>query len=413
MDGGDSSISRLPEEILTDIFREFIPPYPETCSVLGLRSPETLAQICKHWRAIAYADPLLWRAPDVLNVGAGKASWMASAPVLRAQIAALARWLARSQGLPLSITMGETGFMNEAAKALELRAQVLDLLLAHCKRWEYAQLRIADSGLGKGFVSGYMPALRELDVEMEWSTLQRVVAPNLQTLMIQPESLGHDAIHGRLPWETLTRLVLTYVSPGVAGKILNETRCLVDCWLNFHVPDDRDFNAPTPPDTGVDWVVSWLRHLVTAGIPRVVNLPETLHSLVLLGSKIDMRSNTMTIVDLYKTFCGARSLQRLAVEELSGSGEGPPVDVVLLKETALRLGWLASLKRVWIGSDLAVDEAPYRQLFHGVRAAGIRYLGVARPGVDGRAFSVVAEARAVGRFGRSGVAYSGFGLTWY
>ncbi|KAF7311246.1 F-box domain-containing protein [Mycena kentingensis (nom. inval.)] len=349
MDGGDSSISRLPEEILTDIFREFIPPYPETCSVLGLRSPETLAQICKHWRAIAYADPLLWRAPDVLNVGAGKASWMASVPVLRAQIAALARWLARSQGLPVSITMGETGFMNEAAKALGLRAQALDLLLTHCKRWEYAQLRIADSELGKGFVSGYMPTLRELDVEVEWSTLQRVVAPNLQTLMIQPESLGHDAIQGRLPWDTLTRLVLTYVSPGVAGKILNETRCLVDGWLNFHVPDDRDFNAPTPPD-----------------IPRVVNLPETLHSLVLLGSKIDMRSDTTTIVDLYKTFCGARSLQRLAVEELAGNGAGPPVDAVLLKETALRLGWLASLKRVWIGNDLAVDEAPYRQLFHGV-----------------------------------------------
>ncbi|KAF7322296.1 F-box domain-containing protein [Mycena chlorophos] len=52
----------LPNEVVSDIFLQYIPPYPERPPLLGDASPTNLLQICRRWREIALSTPALWRA---------------------------------------------------------------------------------------------------------------------------------------------------------------------------------------------------------------------------------------------------------------------------------------------------------------------------------------------------------------
>ncbi|KAJ7641164.1 hypothetical protein FB45DRAFT_712335, partial [Roridomyces roridus] len=52
----------LPNEITSEIFVHFLPPYPVCPPMTGLDSPTSLTHICRQWREIALATPKLWRA---------------------------------------------------------------------------------------------------------------------------------------------------------------------------------------------------------------------------------------------------------------------------------------------------------------------------------------------------------------
>ncbi|KAF7326694.1 F-box domain-containing protein [Mycena venus] len=52
----------LPDEIVSEIFINFLPVYPKCPQPIGPESPYLLCQICREWRDIAFATPALWRA---------------------------------------------------------------------------------------------------------------------------------------------------------------------------------------------------------------------------------------------------------------------------------------------------------------------------------------------------------------
>ncbi|KAJ7074016.1 hypothetical protein C8F01DRAFT_1242294 [Mycena amicta] len=52
----------LPNEIVSEIFIQYLSSYPSCPPLLGEGSPTKLAQICRRWREIAHATPALWRA---------------------------------------------------------------------------------------------------------------------------------------------------------------------------------------------------------------------------------------------------------------------------------------------------------------------------------------------------------------
>ncbi|KAJ7073819.1 hypothetical protein C8F01DRAFT_3384 [Mycena amicta] len=63
----------LPNEIALEIFKQYIPSYPECPPLVGYASPTKLGQICRHWRQIAHSSADLWRAieiPDEFNTQA-------------------------------------------------------------------------------------------------------------------------------------------------------------------------------------------------------------------------------------------------------------------------------------------------------------------------------------------------------
>ncbi|KAJ7705931.1 hypothetical protein B0H14DRAFT_2415857, partial [Mycena olivaceomarginata] len=49
----------LPNEIISEIFVQFLPVYPLSSPSTGPFSPTLLTQICRRWREIALTTPLL------------------------------------------------------------------------------------------------------------------------------------------------------------------------------------------------------------------------------------------------------------------------------------------------------------------------------------------------------------------
>ncbi|KAJ7639452.1 hypothetical protein FB45DRAFT_725271, partial [Roridomyces roridus] len=78
----------LPNEIVSEIFIQCLPPYPICPPFRGLSSPTCLTHICRKWRDIALTTPQLWRAIPFPASGDYKTPQA---------------WLERSGSCPLSI----------------------------------------------------------------------------------------------------------------------------------------------------------------------------------------------------------------------------------------------------------------------------------------------------------------------
>ncbi|KAJ7903835.1 hypothetical protein B0H13DRAFT_2025532, partial [Mycena leptocephala] len=83
----------LPNEIVSEIFVHFVPPYPQRPPLTGILSPNTLARICRQWREVALATPALWRAIRLSD----------DRIVLERQRHIADTWLSRSRFCPLSV----------------------------------------------------------------------------------------------------------------------------------------------------------------------------------------------------------------------------------------------------------------------------------------------------------------------
>ncbi|KAJ7901348.1 hypothetical protein B0H13DRAFT_2515943, partial [Mycena leptocephala] len=105
--------------------------------------PTLLTQICRQWREIALATPVLWRG--ILfsqNITPSDVSHM----------------LDRSRCCPLSIRMDA---YSEGVQVSEFFATVVP----HCTRWEYLKLRLLQTTFPP--IKGAMPLLRHLDFAVQ------------------------------------------------------------------------------------------------------------------------------------------------------------------------------------------------------------------------------------------------------
>ncbi|KAJ7148792.1 hypothetical protein C8R43DRAFT_925614 [Mycena crocata] len=202
----------LPNEIVSEIFLHFLPPYPECPFPTGLLSPTILTYICRKWRQIALTTPALWRAvpfpPQGLLADTEK------------QIV-LESWLARSSSCPVSFK-----FVNHAS--YRLREKSLETLVIYRFRWEYMELRMIGDLLH--IIGGPAPLLRELNLQLDRSSPSPVSltdAPLLHTVILNDDA----ALSIVLPWTQLTSLTLILVYPSECTPILLQTCNLVHCEL--------------------------------------------------------------------------------------------------------------------------------------------------------------------------------------
>ncbi|KAJ7930760.1 hypothetical protein B0H13DRAFT_881230 [Mycena leptocephala] len=205
-------ILTLPTEIVSEIFIHFLPIYTLCPPLTGILSPTLLTQICRQWREIALATPVLWRG--ILfsqNITPSDVSHM----------------LDRSRCCPLSIRMDA---YSEGVQVSEFFATVLP----HCARWEYLKLRLLQTTFPP--IEGAMPLLRHLDFAVQ--TLEDGSDPN--PLFIAPCELPllrtvilNDvaALSVTLPWVQLT-LTRVYIHECV--PILLQASNLVSCALELY-----------------------------------------------------------------------------------------------------------------------------------------------------------------------------------
>ncbi|KAJ7659330.1 hypothetical protein DFH06DRAFT_1406506 [Mycena polygramma] len=204
----------LPYDILSEIFKHFLPVYP-LCPDLrgGILSPVLLTHICRHWREIALTTPILWRALSVTS----------TRPLPKSEI-----WLDRSRYHPLSIAIHHL---------LHPVSEFLSAVIPYRARWEHLRLSIPASNLS--VIKGPMPLLCHLDLSLDGPinysgtpafTLEE--SPRLRTVILRGQ-FATSAV--ALPWEQLTSLTLLHVTRSQYWAILRQTSNLRQCRLTFHM----------------------------------------------------------------------------------------------------------------------------------------------------------------------------------
>jgi len=205
----------LPNEIISEIFIQFLPIYPECPPAIGPHSPTLLTHICREWREIALATPALWRAVS-----------LSENLIPYDHISAILR---RSGGCPLSIHMDEPdeGDVSEG----------IAVLLPHRARWGYLRIRLFRSRLPA--IGGEMPLLRHLDLELGPNLPEVLVfneVPLLRTAILDVTA----AYNVGLPWTQLTSLTLRLITLPNCVPILRQATNLVRCELDLWDGDEGD-----------------------------------------------------------------------------------------------------------------------------------------------------------------------------
>ncbi|KAJ7659276.1 hypothetical protein DFH06DRAFT_1472661 [Mycena polygramma] len=206
LDAHKYPVLTLPNEVVSEIFVHFLPPYPLCAPTYGFLSPERLLLVCQKWRDIALSTPALWRAIDLEDGG-------------DRQCRNLEAWLGRSGGYPLSISIQ----IEHPGQEDEL----LQLLVPRRARWKYFQLLRV--GLENSFLSeGPLPLLRSLDIgalslPATFPDMPRLHTVTLRTRRYFPRPAA------LLSWSQLTSLTLI-------GSLPRECMPIVLQTPNLHTP---------------------------------------------------------------------------------------------------------------------------------------------------------------------------------
>ncbi|KAJ7074055.1 hypothetical protein C8F01DRAFT_1099083 [Mycena amicta] len=260
----------IPNEIVSEIFMQYIPIYPACPPLLGDGSPTKLAQICRHWREIAHATPMLWRAIELFLSDS-----LLDAFTL--QLDTAKTWLERSRALPLSILIGRQVHPRHIRDA----SGALDHLMAHRTRWEYFMMNLPehDDSDSRKCIEGPMPLLLELDLQFNGyvsrldATIGTVIGtvdiPRLHTAFLDCSGVK-NLRRGLLPWAQLTKLFLDFIDTRTAAMTLRETANLVHCRLSFS------------HETSCDGDILYLPRLETLIVEMDFAPSEVTHGLLLM-----------------------------------------------------------------------------------------------------------------------------------
>ncbi|KAJ6602781.1 cytochrome P450 [Mycena vulgaris] len=217
----------LPNEIVSEIFIDFLPVYPLCPPRTGLLSPTLLTHICRKWREIALTTPALWRAISLYCTGPN---------IGQAQVQTLEVWLARSGICPLSIQM-ENYYYDLPS------VEIFEVIVPYRARWEYLKIHVLPSNLD--FVKGPMPLVRQLNILVEENNFTEAVtfcqAPRLRSVILEDPELAVV-----LPWSQLTSLTLLDTTSPESAEILAQTTSLVYCELVLCGPHVSEVDIRLP-----------------------------------------------------------------------------------------------------------------------------------------------------------------------
>ncbi|KAG1874390.1 hypothetical protein F4604DRAFT_2009893 [Suillus subluteus] len=123
-EGLGPAVSRLPAELLSEIFMHTLPSFDELLPPSKLRSPMLLTRICRRWREVVVDTPSLW----CRLFGGYKSSQRGHRPQ---EAFCYNTWLKRSRGLPLSLAL--TCRTNHLTSLLQpYTNQISSLRIVYC-----------------------------------------------------------------------------------------------------------------------------------------------------------------------------------------------------------------------------------------------------------------------------------------
>ncbi|KAJ7241494.1 hypothetical protein B0H12DRAFT_1236978 [Mycena haematopus] len=291
----------LPNEIVSEIFTHFPPPYPSRPPLTGTLSPTSLTYICRHWREIALSLPSLWRAMNLsLN-----------SIFLEQRVYLSNLWLRRSHSCALSIEFDarDEDFEDDD----DVDYGVSKLIAPHRTRLEHLKLVLCLRDLS--LVEGNMPLLRRLDLELQNDPYYDFTPVSFCQLPLLRDVRLNDiaATWVILPWAQLTSLALYEVHMHECVPILQQTSNLIHCELCLCYCDtsDHDSGITLPcleslvlkgPDREDGPPIEYLKSFITPAICRLRISEqflgdEPIHSLAEFISKSGCKLQEVCITD--------------------------------------------------------------------------------------------------------------------
>ncbi|KAJ7633237.1 hypothetical protein FB45DRAFT_792637 [Roridomyces roridus] len=222
---------RRPGKVTSEIFTQFLPPFPQRPSLVGPLSPSFLLRICRRWRDIALGTPALWSTME-LDIDSEDKKLHAR------QLGLLDSWLQRSGHCPLSIAlvrpyhtqcMPSTTAFVEAVLAHALRVRDMDI------RFPLEDLEVFTTSMPllRGLTVGpthYPPAKAHIPGDLQRKLF--VDAPRLKDVVL---SNFFNPFCITLPWSQITSLTAT-LFPYEAVEILPHTTILEICNIDICNP---------------------------------------------------------------------------------------------------------------------------------------------------------------------------------
>ncbi|KAF7980862.1 hypothetical protein HWV62_36525 [Athelia sp. TMB] len=218
-----SSLRKVPNEILSEVFVHALPTFPFKMSENQI--PLLFERVCKRWKDISRSTPALWSYISLEDHGRNIGN-------IDRDLKYISTCLARSGEYPLSISLiGPTDF-DPVTKYPENRYPALVMLAAHSERWRRLTLRVPMEAARKlEMVKGRLSLLSSLDleiynlVEADHTTLFDAfsLAPKLRHLETSSMYFAHDVVTTgvfSIPWKGLTSLVMDYRETEVIWGIL-------------------------------------------------------------------------------------------------------------------------------------------------------------------------------------------------
>ncbi|KAJ7755568.1 hypothetical protein B0H16DRAFT_1828939 [Mycena metata] len=232
-----SPVRRLPHDVVAEIFAASLPP-DRNAVIHAAESPLLLCHICQAWRALALSTPQLWaslhivgprdtprdphrnlrvtqpyrKGPGSLFYGYGLGPAVHHTPKLHQINEAVAWWLAKSGGLPLSISI-----VQSCVAPWEADFSILvQTLVQYASRWQQIRIRIC---LGSRHpvqpLAGLLPidvpsletvALEGLPSSVDETFTAFLGANSLRSVSLTKGSSGFP--FQTLPWARLRHLLL-------------------------------------------------------------------------------------------------------------------------------------------------------------------------------------------------------------
>lgn len=321
----NSSIIRLPTEILSKISLEVFCEGDTSESWSSGETPLLLGSICRRWRDVVWTTPQLWRT---IHLEAPMGRYRASHSHL------LEEWLLRSRLLPLSIFLkfGKPAGREGGRHVLRMW-QIMDVVARCSERWQHVHLDIPfffDED--NCFVPKEFPQLLSLSIDPELASVagfdifQR--APILSDVSLLEEyKITHRTL---LPTRSLRCLTVEQIESPECLQILKRHRNLVQCAFKS----------------------------VAVDAPSLWHAPEfvTAAALSLVSLEINFTTGNMTEgIRLFLECLSTPALRNLAVHVESAARTFPHTHLILLiLRSSCSIVWL-DLFKIGISDEQLVE----------------------------------------------------------
>ncbi|KAF8171527.1 hypothetical protein BJ912DRAFT_995497 [Pholiota molesta] len=335
----ESPISKLPYDILREIFTDCLPRYPLLYRQPDARiAPILLCHICSSWRTAALSSATLWThlsysltiyVKDGTDMVA--ASW--AVPRYAKRDLEFIQWWRTHHG-PIS------PFLNLRLNVLRLRGEVMErltgdteaLLLDYIASAQYLDLDVFYWNRIYGNVpAGYqLPKLRTLIAAKAWGgsyrfhrVLQHHALPALHHLSVEDRELP-DTLNFPEYWSTLTHITLQ-VSTSIDNwfSFIRAVPSLE--WGHFDIESLTSADYTAPPRSSLPQLAT-LRVAVQGNIARHLVSPlnilfadlhlPALHTLSLSTTRARSRTDQHALVELHGVLRAAPALTTLVLEDV-------------------------------------------------------------------------------------------------